>query len=116
MKIIDWEFGQDLRDINHAEAAINRMTEKYTLQDGQAVVFFNNSRWCGGSGYHPPKARLYFRYRGRTVLICPAVRRRGDQVDFMLDFALWLRDNVQGAKQIVGLTDVITEMEARQPA
>jgi hypothetical protein len=113
MNIVDWEYGVDLRDITHREEAINAAQAKYELKDDQAVAFFNNSRWFGGAGYHPPKVRLYYRVKGRTMLLCPAIRRSGDMVDFMHDFSRWLRDEVTGGDQIDGLDEIITEMEER---
>lgn len=91
LTIVNWEVGVDLRDLKWTRRQIQRLAAKYKLQNGQAVVFFNNSREFGGSGFHPPKARLVWQHNGVAVMIIPPVDEGAKQVSYQLLLNEWLR-------------------------
>lgn len=90
MKFVDWAVGVNLREAGWSRREVDRVVSKYKLQDGQAVIFFNNARMFGGSGSQPPKSRIYWMCNGQGVTLIPPVDN-DRQVDYQLRLNEWLR-------------------------
>lgn len=91
LEFVSWEVGVDLRTCQWNKHHIDSIVRKYKLQDGEAVAFFNNSKFFGGSGSQPPKCRLYFRWNGQAVSLIPPVDEGAKQVSYQLRLNEWIR-------------------------
>jgi len=91
MQIVYWEVGVNLRtDAGWSRAQVEKIAREHQLQDGQCVVLFNNSKYLGGSGSHPPKCRIYWMQAGRVMTLIPPTDS-ASQVDLQHQLNDWLR-------------------------
>lgn len=117
LTIVNWEVGVDLRDLKWNRRDLNRLATKYRLQDGQAVVFFNNSREFGGGGFHTPKARLVWYHNGVAVMLIPPVDEGAKQVSYQLLLNEWLRESFSCPGELVdAMKGFDTSLERRVAA
>jgi hypothetical protein len=101
LEIVYWEVGVNLvRDGKWNKRHIDAMFREHKVREGQCIALFNNSHYFGGSGYHPPKCRLYVNLGGEPVTLIPAVDE-GSQVDYQHRLNDWIRENFG-----TGLTNV----------
>lgn len=91
LEFVSWEVGVDLRTCQWNKYHVDFIVKKYKLKDGEAVAFFNNSKYFGGSGSHPPKCRLYFRWNGQAVSLIPPVDEGAKQVSYQIRLNEWIR-------------------------
>lgn len=117
LEFVSWEVGVDLRTCQWSRRYVDHIVKKYRLQDGQAVAFFNNSKFFGGSGSHPPKCRLYFKWNGQAVSLIPPVDEDNKQVSYQIKLNEWIRLTFSVPKAMEqDLNQVTVEQQRRMDA
>lgn len=96
-----WEVGINLRDCRWNRREAEAVARRHHLEDGEAVILFNNAREFGGSGAHPPKSRLYWKVGGQVVTLIPPIEVGNRQVSYQLLLNEWIRKTFNCAPKLV---------------
>ena len=123
LEIVNWEIGVNMRDAGWRRRDVQAVIRKYSLQHGQAVIFYNNSRyWFGeGGGSHPPRCRIYWMWNGIGCTCIPPVDEGNKQIDYQYKLNDWIRRTFLCQKEmledVLGIFDTnFGEREKRRAA